>query len=380
MPDEDFENRVFVNCPYSDDYRDFQRAIIFVLMRLGYEPCLAAQVSNSGQLRMDKVREQIRDCRHSIHDLSLVIASRKGELARMNMPYELGLDLGARWFGEPPLNSKVLLVLEGERGSVKKALSDHAGFDLRTHEGQMEELLCELRSHFYSHLSPLESGIPSGFPTLDELLEEWPLFLTWLQRRPDGALRSEKEIKAMEVAEFKDKVRQWLEAKQISNVTQSPAYDLIREFVREQFDLLIREAITPWAFFNTSQGVSFDLPNGKKIRYSGIEFGGSVRQMFWQAFLDPYVHKITKDTFGWTRKLCHDQKLSPVMPLKETAMFLAGGLGRCLDRMTDIDRRLRGRGTPNNVPPYNSEPERVALEKIIAARLKSELRLAGDHS
>lgn len=212
MPDEDFEHRVFVNCPYSADYRDMQRALIFTLMRLGFSPVLAAQVSDSGQHRMDKIRQQIRDCRHSVHDLSLVISSKKGEHARMNMPYELGLDLGARWYGGSPLDTKVLLVLERKRGSVKKALTDHAGFDLRTHEGRIDLLFQEVRAHFYAHLTAQPDGVRSRFPSYDELLAEWPLFLTWLQKRPDGTLRSEKEISSMEVAEFKDKVRDWLEA------------------------------------------------------------------------------------------------------------------------------------------------------------------------
>ncbi|MCW0219383.1 MAG: hypothetical protein OJI67_13745 [Prosthecobacter sp.] len=60
-------------------------------------------------------------------------------------------------------------------------------------------------------------------------------------------------------------------------------------------------------------------------------------------------------------------------------MFLQGGLGRCLDRMTEIDRRLRGKGSPNNVLRHNPEQERLTLEKIISKFLKAELRLAGDH-
>ncbi len=42
----------------------------------------------------------------------------------MNMPYELGIDLGARWFGKAPLDRKVTLFLEKTSGSVKRALSE----------------------------------------------------------------------------------------------------------------------------------------------------------------------------------------------------------------------------------------------------------------
>jgi hypothetical protein len=212
MSAEDYERNVFINCPYSPDHQELLRAMIFVLLRLGFIPCVAAQRSDSGELRMDKIRTLIRECRHSIHDLSLVIASKKGEAARMNMPYELGLDLGARWYGAPPLDRKVFLVLEKQRGSVKKALSDHAGFDMRSHAGRVEDLIREIRAHFYSVLTSQPDGLPADFPTHDELVDQWTEFIPWLQSRPDGTLRSEKEIGAMEVAEFKDKVSQWLSA------------------------------------------------------------------------------------------------------------------------------------------------------------------------
>lgn len=63
--------------------------------------------------------------------------------------------------------------------------------------------------------------------------------------------------------------------------------------------------------------------------------------------------------------------------MKETAMFLKGGLGRSLGRMVEIDRRLRGKGYPKNVTSYTPDREREKLEKIIDTRLRAELRLAG---
>ncbi|MEQ1748823.1 MAG: hypothetical protein ABL974_05340 [Prosthecobacter sp.] len=376
MADEDFERHVFVNCPYDDKYRPLQRALIFVLMRLGYMPCLAAQISNSGQMRMEKIRQQIRECRHSIHDLSLVIAEKKNAIARMNMPYELGLDLGALWYGGPLLDTKVLLVLENKRGSVKKALSDHAGFDLRHHEGQVDLLLREVRAHFYAHLSSHPSGIRPDFPTHDELLADWPLFLTWLQKRPDGSLRSESELQHMEVAEYKDKVREWLEAGKAASQSQSPAYDLIREHVSGLFDHFIQQSITPWAFFNTN-GISIDLPYGRKIRLSACEYSGSARIVFWEGFPKPFIQQISQKAFDWTRRLCQEQKLPPSIPLHETAAFLENGLDRSLAKMVEIDQGLRGKGVPSSVPRYTPTHEHTPLKRIIDDRLKAELRLAG---
>jgi hypothetical protein len=376
MTDEDYEIHVFVNCPYDSKYRPLQRALIFALIKLGFVPCLAAQISNSGQMRMEKIRQQIRECRHSVHDLSWVISGSKGEAARMNMPYELGLDLGALWYGGAPLDKKVLLVLERKRGSVRKALSDHAGFDLRTHEGRIDLLLREVRAHFYAHRASQPGGVTSGFPGHDELMAEWQLFLAWLQKRPDGSLRSETELQSMEVAEFKDKVREWLEAGKSTPQSPSPAHDLIQNYVRSLFEHFIQHAITPWAFFN-ARGISLDLPDGRKIRLSGMEFSGSTRTVFWEGFPKPYIQEITQKAFEWTRKLCQEQKLSPAIPLQETASFLENGLDRSLAKMVEIDQRLRGKGIPSSVSRYTPTQEQVPLKRVIDDRLRAELRLAG---
>jgi len=376
MAEEDYDRKVFINCPYSSDHQELLRAMIFVIFRLGFIPCIASQQSDSGELRIDKIKRFIRECRHSIHDLSLVVAAKKGESARMNMPYELGLDLGARWYGAPPLDRKMTLVLEKQRGSVKKALSDHAGFDLRTHGGSVDSLFREIRAHFYAFFAEQPGGVPQNFPLHDEVWDQWVEFVPWVQCRPDGSLRSEQEIQSMEVAEFRDKVREWLAAQRESDSGMSPAYDLIRDHVTEVYDRFIQDAITPWAFFRTERGVAIDLPNGRKIRYSGLEFSGSCREIYWKLFPESFIHEITKTTFEWTRNLCDSRKLQPVLPLKETAMFLEGGLGRSLDRMAAIDRNLRGKGFPKSVPLYQPEREREVLEKIIRTRLKAELRLA----
>lgn len=375
MTDEDYEIHVFVNCPYDSKYRPLQRALIFALIKLGFVPCLAAQISNSGQMRMEKIRQQIRECRHSVHDLSWVISGSKGEAARMNMPYELGLDLGALWYGGAPLDKKVLLVLERKRGSVRKALSDHAGFDLRTHEGRIDLLLREVRAHFYAHRASQPGGVTSGFPGHDELMAEWQLFLTWLQKRPDGSLRSETELQSMEVAEFKDKVREWLEAGKSTPQSPSPAHDLIQNYVRALFDHFIQHAITPWAYFN-ARGIALDLPDGRKIRLCGGEFSGSARIVFWEGFPKPYIQEITQKAFEWTRKLCQEQKLPPAIPLQETATFLENGLDRSLAKMVEIDQRLRGKGVPSSVPRYTPTHEQVPLRRNIDDRLRAELRLA----
>ena len=212
MSPDDFERNVFVNCPFSPDYQEKLRAIVFVLIRLGFQPCIASQESDSGDPRIEKIKRLIRECRHGIHDLSLNVASRKGDPARMNMPYELGLDLGARWFGSPPLDRKRTLVLEEKKGSVRKALTDLDFGDHRSHCGSIDTLIRELRAHFYSFFTKERGLVSPDFPTHDDLWSDWVRFVSWLQQRPNGTLRSADELDQMEIPEFKDKVTEWLAA------------------------------------------------------------------------------------------------------------------------------------------------------------------------
>src|SRR5450755_4503989 len=57
-------------------------------------------------------------------------------LPRFNMPFELGLFLGARRFGAKLQRDKQCLVLEAERYRYQKYLSDIAGQDIRQHDNE----------------------------------------------------------------------------------------------------------------------------------------------------------------------------------------------------------------------------------------------------
>lgn len=52
---------------------------------------------------------------------------------RLNMPYELGIDVGCREFGRGKLATKQYLVTAAERYEYQKALSDIAGTDIAAH-------------------------------------------------------------------------------------------------------------------------------------------------------------------------------------------------------------------------------------------------------
>lgn len=136
-----FEKNVFINCPFDKDYiNDLLKPMLYVIVKNNLVPRLALEVSDSGQLRLDKITDIIKSCKFSIHDLSMVKSKKANEFARMNMPFELGIDYGLRKSGISPLNDKQFLILEAVKYDYMKAVSDINGMDIKVHSNNTEKI------------------------------------------------------------------------------------------------------------------------------------------------------------------------------------------------------------------------------------------------
>lgn len=74
----------------------------------------ALEEPDSGDVRLDKLVELIRENPRSIHDLSRTEIG-ENDLPRFNMPFELGLALGAKRFGRRPRDRIKIMVNEPYR-------------------------------------------------------------------------------------------------------------------------------------------------------------------------------------------------------------------------------------------------------------------------
>ena len=131
---EQFERNVFINCPFDDEYRPLRQALLFVVVFLGFNPKIALERSDSGELRINKICGLIQVSKYSIHDLSRLRSGKAKEFYRLNMPFELGIDYGARAFGAAFMSSKRSLILEQKLHDFRKALSDLSGVDIPNEE------------------------------------------------------------------------------------------------------------------------------------------------------------------------------------------------------------------------------------------------------
>jgi hypothetical protein len=90
---------VFLNVPFDDEYEPLFAALVFTVSACGYRVRCALEDDDSGDIRLDKLVQLIRESPRSIHDLSRIQPGHN-DLPRFNMPFELGLALGAKRFGQ----------------------------------------------------------------------------------------------------------------------------------------------------------------------------------------------------------------------------------------------------------------------------------------
>lgn len=147
MASMNFDRNIFVNCPFDKDYLSLLKPLIFTIVYLDFIPRIALENSDSGKPRLEKLIELIGESKYSIHDLSRLQSKKANEFYRLNMPFELGLDYGARKFNTD-LNDKGFLILETKQFDYMKAISDINGLDIKNHNNDPETLIESVRAWF----------------------------------------------------------------------------------------------------------------------------------------------------------------------------------------------------------------------------------------
>lgn len=137
---------VFINCPFDPAYRPMLYAAVFAILDCGYQPRCAQEVEDGGDVRIEKIKRMIEECKFGVHDISRTELDEDNELPRFNMPFELGVFLGARYFGNGDQTKKTTLILDRERYRYQKFLSDIAGQDIQSHADNPEELIGKVRN------------------------------------------------------------------------------------------------------------------------------------------------------------------------------------------------------------------------------------------
>jgi hypothetical protein len=145
MAPSNYDESVFINCPFDEAYFDTFRAIQFTVLDCGFRVRSALEEIDSSVVRIEKIYNIIRQCRFGIHDISRTELDEDHTLPRFNMPLELGVFLGAKRFGQREQKQKVCLILDIDRYRYQKYISDIAGQDIRAHKGSAREAVKVVR-------------------------------------------------------------------------------------------------------------------------------------------------------------------------------------------------------------------------------------------
>ncbi|HEV2613348.1 MAG TPA: hypothetical protein VGV92_01415 [Gammaproteobacteria bacterium] len=127
-----YNHNVFINCPFDKKYQPFEDAIIFTIMGCGFK-ARSAKESSASNNRLYNIQKIIQECDFAVHDISRTELDNKNKLPRFNMPFELGLFLGAKYFGGQFHDGKSCLIFDRGQYRYEKFISDIKGHDIISH-------------------------------------------------------------------------------------------------------------------------------------------------------------------------------------------------------------------------------------------------------
>jgi hypothetical protein len=200
---DNFEKNVFINCPFDTGYRKMLHALIFLILISELEPRIALEREDSGEERINKIKELIRYSKYSIHDISRMEPLGKRDFPRFNLPFELGLDLGCRTYGEDRLETKKCLILDKENYRYMRVISDISGNDIRAHNAKDRDLINEVRNWIRTTTG---KPIRGGYETWRNFNVFYNDLITMCEE--DGY--NKNDIKQMPITEYIYYVKRWL--------------------------------------------------------------------------------------------------------------------------------------------------------------------------
>ena len=155
----------------------------------------------------------------------------------------------------------------------------------------------------------------------------------------------------------------------------TPLYPTFRKRIHDAFENLIRRQVTPWSFLTSGRPFRIQYFDGKQIAYEGVGFEGSPRDVFWSRYIEPFLEDIAIREIEAAVSQAKERGIDARQLLPEVQTLLSAGFRRVYARMTDVDRRLRGRGFPDKVAIRPVEREIAVMDEFLGERIKTELAM-----
>lgn len=153
----------------------------------------------------------------------------------------------------------------------------------------------------------------------------------------------------------------------------TPAHVVLGQFVDRGADEIIRLSIDPWLHLRTDTGLQVKRLNGTEIAYRGVEFEGSPRHIFWDSgYIDPFLQAYIDIHVTSAAKTAREQGHDVGIVLDFVAGRLKSNVSRILSRMVEVDRRLVGKGFPDEVKPRSVVDKEVPIFEYLDSRVRVE--------
>ncbi|WP_373495117.1 hypothetical protein [Aquiflexum sp.] len=137
-------------------------------------------------------------------------ASKKNELARFNMPFELGMDIGCKRFGNQIYKDKSFLIFDKEHYRYQKALSDISGNDIQIHKDIPEKALRHVRNWIFKQNNKKIDSANRIWNSFNQFNGDFYLIL-------QSDELSQEDVDEMPWEEHRNYILQWMEGRKKFN-------------------------------------------------------------------------------------------------------------------------------------------------------------------
>jgi hypothetical protein len=179
---------VFLNCPYDPEYQRLFDCAVLAVTCCGFTPRSALESGTVAEPRMTRITRAIFESKYSIHDLSRCRGEGDANLARFNMPLELGIAMARRYLSKRAADRHDWLVMVPAGHRYGRYISDLAGFDPVAHDGTERGLIVNVmawlatRADAVGTLSPQQvlKGLPQFRREMRSLRKIWGQWPPWV--------------------------------------------------------------------------------------------------------------------------------------------------------------------------------------------------------
>lgn len=156
--------QVFLNYPFDGEFAGLANAMNFAVVAGGMLPLCAYDLTTPDRPRLELLVEAIRNCQYSAHDFSRSTGGGPNNLARMNMPIEMGMALFHALHTQHHEHRCAFFVPTAH--DYQAFASDLAGLDPKVHDNDEARLLTDMYEWLRGVVPP---ALFNKQPTVDVL-------------------------------------------------------------------------------------------------------------------------------------------------------------------------------------------------------------------